>query len=346
MLLEFNPKKQPQSRVEVGMESVDKMSSFESHSEPPVKPGHSIRIAAKRSGLTTHVIRVWEKRYAAVKPHRTGTNRRLYSDEDIGRLTLLRQLTQAGHSIANVAALEVSQLRSILEVEKAGGLGTQTGSHSIEALHESSDLERGGLEACQAAVRSMDPQGLTNALRRFLVQFGHQALVVKLAAPLAQWLGDAWERGELSAAHEHFCSSQLKAFLMASTDPSSPHPSAPSMIVTTPRGQAHEMGALLAYATASNAGWRVIYLGPNLPAPDIANAAVQHQCRAVALSLVYPLDDPIVRQELVQLRHYLPMDKHILVGGRAAKSYHATLQAIHADSFEDVSDFYGWLKQM
>ena len=66
---------------------------------------HAIKAVARRTGLTAHVIRIWEKRYGAVKPERTGTNRRLYSDEQIERLSLLRDITRAGHSIGPMATL-------------------------------------------------------------------------------------------------------------------------------------------------------------------------------------------------------------------------------------------------
>ena len=74
---------------------------------------HSIKIVARRTGLTAHVIRIWEKRYGAVEPERTDTNRRLYSEEQIERLGLLRDLTQAGHSISHVAKLPLA--KSIVE---------------------------------------------------------------------------------------------------------------------------------------------------------------------------------------------------------------------------------------
>src|SRR5205814_6101 len=74
---------------------------------------HSIQSVARRTGLSAHVIRVWEKRYGAVKPSRTGTNRRLYSDEEIERLQLLRLATEAGHSIGNIAALDLEKLKQI-----------------------------------------------------------------------------------------------------------------------------------------------------------------------------------------------------------------------------------------
>ncbi|MBX7259713.1 MAG: MerR family transcriptional regulator, partial [Candidatus Hydrogenedentes bacterium] len=54
---------------------------------------HPIQVVALRTGLTPHVIRMWERRYAAVCPTRTPTNRRLYSDSDITRLRLLSRAT-------------------------------------------------------------------------------------------------------------------------------------------------------------------------------------------------------------------------------------------------------------
>src|SRR6188508_411743 len=75
---------------------------------------HSIKFAARKSGLTPHVIRIWEKRYDAVSPDRTDTNRRLYSEAEIERLTLLRAATHAGHSIGNIARLPVEKLRELV----------------------------------------------------------------------------------------------------------------------------------------------------------------------------------------------------------------------------------------
>ena len=83
---------------------------------------HAIKIVTRRTGLSAHVIRIWEKRYGAVKPERTGTNRRLYSEEQIERLDLLREITQAGHSIGLVAKLPIGRLRK-LAAEASGGGG-------------------------------------------------------------------------------------------------------------------------------------------------------------------------------------------------------------------------------
>ena len=56
------------------------------------KPRHLIQVVNRRTGLSSDVIRVWEKRYQAVVSHRNDTNRRLYSDKDIDKLTYLKEL--------------------------------------------------------------------------------------------------------------------------------------------------------------------------------------------------------------------------------------------------------------
>jgi len=105
---------------------------------------------------------------------------------------------------------------------------------------------------------------------------------------------------------------------------------APVLIVATPAGQVHELGALLVAATAVHCGWRVTYLGASLPAAEIAGAAQLSRARAVALSLVYPEDDPQLEGELVRLREALPPQTALLVGGRAMSAYPKALDKTDA----------------
>jgi DNA-binding transcriptional MerR regulator len=76
---------------------------------------HPIQLAARLTGLSTHVIRIWEQRYRAVEPTRTASNHRLYSQDDIERLGLLREVTHAGHNISQVARLSNDELRALAE---------------------------------------------------------------------------------------------------------------------------------------------------------------------------------------------------------------------------------------
>ena len=72
---------------------------------------YRVGMVSKLTGLSTHTLRMWEKRYAAVVPERTEAGGRLYSDADVERLRLLHTLVQSGHSIGGIANLSDDDLR-------------------------------------------------------------------------------------------------------------------------------------------------------------------------------------------------------------------------------------------
>ena len=74
---------------------------------------YPIQVVVRETGLSAHVLRVWEKRYGAVVPQRTATQRRVYSDADVRRLKLLRQATLLGHPIGSVAGLPDEALEKL-----------------------------------------------------------------------------------------------------------------------------------------------------------------------------------------------------------------------------------------
>jgi methanogenic corrinoid protein MtbC1 len=121
---------------------------------------------------------------------------------------------------------------------------------------------------------------------------------------------------------------------------------APRVVVATPSGQIHELGALLGAASAATEGWPVTYLGPDLPAEDIAECAARTRARAVALSVVYPTGDPAVGDELRRVRSALPKRTALLVGGAAAPAYSAVLTAIGAAPLDGLADLRVVLRKL
>jgi len=193
------------------------------------------------------------------------------------------------------------------------------------------------LEECIAAVKSLDSRALEEALKRGEIALGAQGLLQRVVAPLAQSIGDLWRDGTITAAHEHFASAVIRIFLGHAAKPFAGVESAPVLVVATPSGQLHELGALLVGAAAANMGWHVTYLGASLPAAEIAGAALQNRARAVALSLVYPEDDPRLEGELVRLRELLPPETVLLTGGRAMPAYRDALEKIGALQIKDFA---------
>jgi DNA-binding transcriptional MerR regulator/methylmalonyl-CoA mutase cobalamin-binding subunit len=292
---------------------------------------HPIKYVSKTTGLSPHVIRVWERRYKAVTPTRTETNRRLYSDTDIERLTLLRQATQAGHNISQLTKLPIERLREI---------GSRAGAPVLRPNVDDVPKTPAGeipLAECLAAVEKLDDRTLDRLLNQAAVHHSQTVVIENLIVPMLEQIGDRWSTGELRPAHEHLATAVVRSFVANIVGAYHPDASAPRLIVTTPAGQWHELGALLVTATAAAQGWRVTYLGPNLPADEIAGAAAQNSAQAVALSVVYPGDDPNVALELRKLRAQLPAEVHLLVGGRCASRYEKVLKEIHAIHITDMA---------
>jgi methylmalonyl-CoA mutase cobalamin-binding subunit len=86
----------------------------------------------------------------------------------------------------------------------------------------------------------------------------------------------------------------------------------------------------MALVAASSGGWRTLYLGPNMPVEDIVNAVEDRRASAIALSVVYPADDPELTDQLQKLRQLLPVGIPILVGGRSTHAYASVLDEIGA----------------
>lgn len=290
---------------------------------------HPIQMAARLTGLSTHVLRIWEQRYHAVEPKRTPTNHRLYSQDDIERLTLLREVTRAGHNISQVAKLSTHKLRSLTA---HGPDSKRRKPRPTAAATEPEELR----EQCLASMRSLDGRAFDDTLKRATTLLGAHGVLHRVVAPLTQTLGDLWREGHITAAHEHFATGHLRAFLAHLAKPYGGCEGAPVLVVSTPAGQLHELGALLAGAWAANLGWQVISLGASLPAAEIAGAARQKRARAVALSLVYPGDDASLPGELSRLRELLPQETALLVGGRAMPDYRDTLVRLGAIVAEDL----------
>lgn len=305
-------------------------------------PLHTIDAVARRTGLSAHVIRIWEKRYRAVEPARTATNRRQYSEENIERLSLLRDLARSGQSIGSIARLPTDKLREIA----AAAAGTGRDRPAAPADRPAPVSPNGLIEDGFVAIQNLDARAFEIVLRRAELAFGTQGMLHRVAAPLAQRMGDLWREGTITAAHEHFASSVLRTFLAHAARGFAADADAPRLVVATPAGQLHELGALLVAALAANLGWRITYLGASLPAPEIAGAAVQNRARAVALSLVYPADDAKLGAELVRLRELLPPEVAVVVGGRALSAYRPVLDRIGAFSADELADVGGTLDRL
>lgn len=295
---------------------------------------HPIQVVTRRTGLSPDLLRTWERRYGAIRPGRTQGGHRLYSDADIERLQALKAARDAGRSISQVADLSPADLDAIVR-EDRGGLEAAQKAAASSRRREVELL----LQNAIAAVERLDSISLETTLSKALVALPPQELVTELVAPFMRRIGQLWFEQRLNPAQEHFASASVRSTLSRVISAiQATSPGAPRIVVGTPSGQRHEIGAMLVAAVAAAQGWHVTYLGPDLPPEPMADAARITDSKLVAVSLVFPENDPAVHEQLRRLRSILPADTQIVAGGRSVENYRATLAEIDALVGTDIRD--------
>lgn len=298
---------------------------------------HSIGVASDRTGVSAATLRAWEDRYGAVRPDRSAGGHRLYTDRELRRLRILKRLTDHGHRIGGIADRPTPELAGMLEDERAP---------EPDGSRDAAGSARDVVEELRGAVERYDPDRLEAGLRRAALHLPVGRLVGDVVVPLMRGVGEAWRDGDLSPAQEHLVSGVVARTLGWVMDGLAAPEGAPSVVVAVPEGQRHELGAMLAAATAASAGWRVVYLGGDLPGEDVARAAAETGATAVALSLVHPEGEPSTARALRRLRQGLPGRVTLIVGGRAADSYAPVLRETGAERLDDYDAFRSRLLQL
>ena len=302
------------------------------------EPRHPIGVVAERTGLSQDVLRVWERRYAVVEPGRSASGQRLYSDADIARLRLLNLATQAGRTISNVASLPTTELeRVVREDEEARGRAPDRAAPPDPA----NDLIGPALDRTLA----LDGPGLEALLRRAMLTMGMPAFLETVAAPILTRIGDEWHAGRLAPSQEHLASAIIHRVVANAMQTMVTPPGSPSLLIATPAGERHEIGAVLAAATAAAEGWRVTYLGADLPGGDIADAAIRTNARMVGLSTIYIAERGRVIDEIRLVRSRMPETVPLLLGGAASASLAAELGGHGIRAVRDLAELRNVLRR-
>jgi MerR family transcriptional regulator, light-induced transcriptional regulator len=292
---------------------------------------HPIGVVAMRTGLSPDVIRVWERRYGVVTPERDEAGRRLYTDADVELLTLLAEATAGGRGIGQVAVLQRPALEALVrEDASARRLRGAAGTPGPDAGD--------WVELALELTRALDGARLEAELGRAAALLGLAEFLEGVVAPLFRRIGEEWHEGSLSVAQEHLASGVASALVSRLAATLGVGARGPVVVVATPVGEHHQIGALLAAAVASGAGWRVAYLGANVPAAEVARAAREAGARCVALSLVYG-NGAGVRAEVEAVRAALPPGVALVVGGPGSPALDGVPGVLWLEDLESLRGF-------
>lgn len=230
---------------------------------------YPIQAVALRTGLSAHVIRAWERRYGVISPARVG-GRRLYSEADISRLSLLRNAVEGGHRIGTVAGLSTDELRDLVSRQRTAASPEHTDGTADERV------ERAVAHAVRTDSRRFEAE-LSDAVRTY----GSAGVVEAFIFPVLRRMGSLWRAGRAEIAEEHLVTSVIRTYLSARLQDLAPPADAPKLVVAALAGELHDIGCLAGAVRAQEAGWQALFLGANTPADSIIHATNRASAQGV-----------------------------------------------------------------
>lgn len=205
------------------------------------------------SGIKAHTIRIWEQRYNFLKPQRTDTNIRYYSNDELKMVLNIALLNKYGFKISHIDRMNNDEIRSkILSLTD----GTALQERIInDLLQEMVDLNMDQFE---------------RIINKYIAAYGIEKTVIQIIFPFLEKIGILWQTGHVNPAQEHLVSNIIRQKLIAGIEATSSHVKMnKQFLLFLPEGEHHELGLLFMYYLLKSRGADVIYLGANVPLKDI-----------------------------------------------------------------------------
>lgn len=281
---------------------------------------YRINVAAEMSGVSEGLIRAWERRYGVLKPKRTPSGYRAYTESDITVLKRLKQLTEEGVSIAEAVKLLPSIKRDVKEqLDKA--------ERATPRAPKAGQTDKWRQEILVAAER-LDQHSVEQVLDEAMASMPPVAFWEEVLAPLQREVGERWHAGTLTVAEEHLVTQAARQRVIALLH-QAPRRSKRHVVAACFPNDEHELGLMGAALKFRHAGWRVTFLGARTPAEHLVRVVRVTQPQVVALSAVN--DEGAARFEATLLEMMRDRgEAEFVVGGRAAELHAAVVSRLGA----------------
>ncbi|MCK5136895.1 MAG: MerR family transcriptional regulator [Bacteroidales bacterium] len=230
---------------------------------------YSIKELEKLSGIKAHTIRIWEKRYNLIEPHRTNTNIRYYTDNDLKKILNVAVLNRQGIKISNIARLNNLELKDeIIRITRS----TKSQDTIIDSLIIS--------------MIELDEYKLEAIINKSISKNGIKSTMIDMLYPLLDRVGILWQSGDVNPAQEHFISNLIRQKIISATDhlPNTFNPKAKKFMLLLPEGEWHELALLFSQFLLKEANHDVLYLGQSVPYSDVLSAGASKSFDFILIS--------------------------------------------------------------
>lgn len=263
----------------------------------------NIAAVAISTGLTKEVIRKWESRYGFPAPERDAVGNRRFTQDHVRRLQMIKTLLDRGMRPGKVVPLSLDDLIALCAQRRDPNM-----SLAVEIT-----------DGLLSATQSTEPGAVRDFLTRQIDGVGLSVFVTCMLPCLAAHVGQAWADGRIGIRNEHVFTESAKMLLRGQIDRVTEPVRRPRILMTTPAGESHTLGLLMAELILRLEGAECIALGANLSVEEIALAAAQYQADVIGLSVSDAFPVRTLTAFLTTLRRRLPAQVTIWAGGAACR---------------------------
>ncbi len=230
---------------------------------------YSIKELEKLSGIKAHTIRIWEKRYQIVAPHRTDTNIRYYSDDDLKKIINISLLNNNGVKISKIADLTTDQL-----IKKVS---------ELSETRNNSDIH---IDQLIVAMIDLEEENFEKVLAGLILRYGFEKSIVEIVYPFLEKIGVLWHTGNITPAQEHFISNLIRQKIIVAIDalPLAPK-TRPKVMLFLPEEELHELGLLFYSYLVKKASFRTYYFGQMVPYKDVVSVCNSHKPKVLITAI-------------------------------------------------------------
>jgi MerR family transcriptional regulator, light-induced transcriptional regulator len=268
---------------------------------------HRIHRVAKLTGLSKDVIRVWERRFALLKPTRGANRYRNYSDEDVALLRFLKEQLDAGGSIGELSKLGREEL---LDRARASAPQVSFVDNTFSRL----------LRELLSTLNPFNRVTFEKRLNGAVAVVPFEEALHGILLPLQEQVGQLWHDGHLNVAIEHYVTKQIQQKIFSAMNQLPVAEFGTKVVVACPPGEEHDIAALAVAYRCRVRGCRVYFLGANVPLASLTNLCKQVEPDLTIISFPLTLSEANATELVHALAHEVNPVSHLAVGGHGARA--------------------------
>lgn len=286
---------------------------------------YSIKEVEILSGVKAHTLRIWEQRYDFLKPHRTDTNIRYYTDDQLKLLLNISMLNREGIKISKIADMTREQMNQ--ELLRISNTSNQA-DHLLDQLIQS--------------MLDFSEQRFERTLSNAIMKLGFEDAFNKLIFPFMIRTGVLWATGSVRPVQEHFITNLIRRKISVATDNQFVEPDEKSkkFVLFLPEGETHELLLLFTEYVLRKHNHIVAYVGTSLPYEDIEFINSHFQPDFLVTFITVPMEGDHLISYINSLSYNFP-NVDILMGGAQVDQLSASLpeNVRHISSTESLLAF-------